>query len=229
MTNFMPRFYHTHTKKKKKKSPKSWKLEEQHHIIPQAPPTHGFALNSTPWFIWYLCAPGKLLPSLFFIYHNSGFYLFIFFNKTWNHVWKKQFNKSMNFGTQTARIQIAALPPRSHVTSLICERGRTAHLFGPESDARERHPEQSRHKWTGHTCQQIPTTPASHHRRPDLRWKQKHRSWKKKPQQSIQIYYKVTLVVTFPNKHTLGLSITFNNLENVNLIYPSKQPVQLWS
>ena len=77
MTNFMPRFYYTHTKKKKKKSPRSWKLEEQHHIIPQAPPTHGFALNSTPWFIWYLCAPGKLLPSLFFIYHNSFFFFFL--------------------------------------------------------------------------------------------------------------------------------------------------------
>lgn len=181
---------HTHQKKKrKKKSPRSWKLEEQHHIIPQAPPTHGFALNSMPWFIWYLCAPGKLLPSLFFIYRNSGFYFlfYFFFNKTWNHVWKKQFNKSMNFGAKIAWIQMTALPSRSHVTSLICKRGRTAHLFGPEYDAHKRHPEQSRHKRTDHTCQQIPTTPASHHRRPDLRRKQKCLIWKKSSTKYINI------------------------------------------
>lgn len=177
MTNFMPRFYHTHTKKKKNfPGHGNWK----NSILSSPKHPRPMALLSTVRFdssgIYVLRGSYYHLCFSFII---TVVFISFFFNKTWNHVWKKQFNKSMNFGAKIARIQMAALPPRSHVTSLICKRGRTAHLFGPESDAHKGHPEQSRHKWTDHTCQQIPTTPASHHRQPDLRWKQKHLSWKK--------------------------------------------------
>lgn len=180
------KFYHTRTKKKEKKNlPGHGNWKNSIISSPKHPrPTALLSTDSSGIYVlqgsyYHLCF--SFIVTVVFIFY------FIFFNKTWNHVWKKQFNKSMNFGAKIAWIQMTALPSRSHVTSLICKRGRTAHLFGPEYDAHKRHPEQSRHKWTDHTCQQIPTTPASHHRRPDLRRKQKRLIWKKSSTKYINI------------------------------------------
>lgn len=178
MTNFMPCFYHTCTSQN---LPGHGHFEEQHHIIPQAP----WPTACSQQYVWIQSciygARGKLLPSLFFIYHNSGFY-FIFLNKHGTMFKKSSLSRAWTLEQKLpgSKWQLCYW---AMWQAVICER-RNSSPLQPKCDAQEKLELARTQVNRPHMPADTNYTCFSLHRRPD-RDESRNISVEKKAQQSI--------------------------------------------